>query len=1633
MALSPCPVCGRGIPSTAPQCPHCGALHGDFAEELARLERAIAEMKARDAELAQEQQALAAELQAAIFQRDVLAHAQAERLKRGPRPRTLRHRIGRRPPTATGHIPPPRQPPPEEGPVGTASSSEPPPPAPPETSSKEIQNVLLGLSALVLAAAAVVFAGFAVSTLALVSRMLILGAAIALTLAAAPVLARRSLISTAETVAGIGLLLIPLAGYSLLNARAIDPTGFGGGIIGALIFAATALVAGGYAQVVPLTVPRVATVLAVQPVLPLIISGRVDGPVGWALALTAVGVLDLCLAWLFAHHRAPRWLLDPSSGRDTAPRSQPTSPEERPRTNGRPEGAPEEPDAVVIPEQPEGAPDTPATATWLRDLIWALHGLAIGAALAYAAIGLLRADAVLPATRAGVALVLAAAVGVVGAVALGRRPLPDVATGLFTLAVIGAVSRVATLAFPEGALLVVALIVAGAGAGVRALPEAVRRGPQVATGATLAVLGILVAGSAVRATVAPIRAAQPIWTADLTTYAETIAATVGAIDWQLATAALLLAMAAALALPAGSRRGAVLAGLALAAVAAPASFRLAWFSAPWPAILVAIGIGLAGLTARTERSGHLHAAGAALVGTVGALTATARPSLTAAALATLAAGGALVALLARRPELHAYPGSDTVASWAEGGAALALPGAVAALTATWTASPPTAAALNAATVPILATSFLAVGAALGYAAIRLVSERLISTPLTLGTGLGALLVAGAAFGAPGATGPDAVVGALVLVSAVLLFLAPTIDAGRRADRLFDGADYAAAAATVALAGALARVGAVIAPGFALTASAALMLVVAAGVRALPVDWQRGPILGAAVSGGAIALIAGYQALGNGLLALATPGGLWHADLDAWPSGPAAWGWQVPAALALLAGAAAVALPRPWSHTASGALAVLATVGTPVALGLPWWSPILVGCTVATVYALAGVAATDPRSGLARSTVAAAVLLYTIGAALVRPWTTAATLILVALLGVVIAVLAQAVATLTTPPPEPDAAEESEETRSTQDTSGILMPPHLARIGGVATAAALLALPGAVASVAAHLAMPPGMVLTSALAAAGVGLVGVAAVRRHVPHYLPYATAGLTGGTTLITLAALPTDLPAALYAATAVLLVVLAELLRAHTPAPRAVTPIDQSSGPAPRWTIPPERGVVLAAALPTALATVAIAPTLLTALIAPYGTLRHPWHGPPTALLAPPAIAVDPTTVGACALLTLAAALAAIGFTGGRLSEAIPVILPGLAVTLLIAPIALDLPWPASTVTALAVFTLTMLGLALTPPPPDTARARPIRIARVVVFAIGLAAGGAGLAGSLATSGLTVMALGGGVTVGAVAALVGSSSTARILGWLFGAVMAQLFVLTTGLVAGAPATWSAFGVLAVGALLLLSATQLPRVRGTQGVREATVVEWTGYGAALLALALAHTSLRHVAGLLAAWGAVLGVVSTRPDRALLQRRVLFWAAVGCEIVAWWLLMALSGVRLLEAYTLPFAALALLVGMVELRHRPDLTSWTAYGPALVAAFAPTLILVVASGRSDLRQVFLLLGAVATLLLGSMRQQQAPVVVGTVVTVVTTLHVLMLVGPWLALIPIGILLLTLGATNERRRRTQERVRGALRGMR
>ncbi|MDT0532600.1 permease [Micromonospora sp. DSM 115977] len=1638
MATFQCSSCGREIKPAA-SCPHCGAHQPQWVEHLAEIERSIAEMKAREAAIASEQRQIAAKMQAALFQRDILAHAGEERLKQATRPRrVLRRRPGRRPPTAATGAPPrvPRQ--------GTPAAPEDPPPPPPSTatwldaddpehppeaSSREVQNIPLGLGALLLGVAAVVFAAVATSSMDALARLGILLLATVLMLLAPPVLARRGLTSTAETISAVGLLLVPLAGYALWAVDRIGNGGASGAIFAGVIFAVTAGVSFGYAGWTGLRAPRFATVLAAQPVLPLLASDRITGPAGWALVLTAVALLDLWLARSAVTVERPvrRDLPGPSA----APAGSPATPRQR-RADSRPEGAPEEAGEVVdggLPAQ-ERVPAT-RPVPWLRELTWVLHGVAVALALAYAVSALLRASTVPAATGAGVVLLLAAAVGLAGTLVLRRPPLPDLGAGIFTLAVIGALSRIASVAFPGRALLLIAAVITLTGLAVRAVPEAARRGPQLASAVALTVSGVVVAGGALRAGVAPVRAALPAWAADLDRYPAELSAAVGPAAWQLAASAFLLTVAAVLALPPEIRREFAVVGAALTALAVPASFGLGWAVAPWPMVLTAVGIGVVGLSARTERAALAHAATAAGVGLFGAGAGLARPALTTAVLLTLFAAGVLVAVA---PRMRLAPAAaDTVSAWAAGGAAFALPGAVAAfVAATVPVDPtPTPASLREVTVPVLAASFLAVCVTLGHAAIVQVSQRRIPTPLAVGTALGAVTVTAAAFGAPGATAADAWVGGLLLVAAAMVVFAGPIDAGRRSDLTLDGSDLAAAAVTAALIATLARIAAVLAPGGQLAVAAALVLVVAVAARAMPEEWRRGPIVGLAVGGVLIGLLAGWSALRGGLGVLATPGPIWAGDLTGWPAGPTGGStWQAPVALALLGVAAAVLLPPPWKYDVSGAAAVLATIGAPAAFDLPWWSPVLVGGMVATVFGAAAVAAVDPRAGLSRAVVAGVVALHAAGAGLVRPWTTALALGSIALIGIVVAALARSLAV--------PLVEDIE-------TEG--MPPHLAQIGGAAAGAALLAFPGAVAALAAEFGRPPEVVLTAALAASSLGLAAVAAARRRIPQYLPWASAAVVGGATVSALAAVPAGMPVGVYAAAAALLGVLAELVRGATEPPvGAAQPVRRWSvlldgalrrlpddGTRRRWRVSPAVGALAAAALPTALALVSIAPSLVVALVDPHRSLGRVWQGPPPELLTPPPDAVDATHVLTALLLTATAALAATGFSGGRRSRAVPVVLPGAAVTLLITPVSLGNGWPASTLAALSVFTISMLGLALTPPPPLAERARSLRLTRVLVFAIGLAAGSAGLVGGLATRELTLFTLGGAVGVGAVAALFGTTQRARILGWLFASLMAQLFVLTAGLVAGLAAVWSAFGVLAVGAALQVFAATLPRLRRPEAQREAATVEWSGYAAALIALALAFDSPRHIAALLAAWGAVLGVAATRPGRRPVERRILFWAVVVCEIAAWWILMRVADVALPEAYTLPFAALALLVGVLELRHRPDLSSWVAYGPALVAAFVPTLAIVLATDSSTLRQVLLLLGAVAVLVFGSMSQQQAPVIVGAAVTAIAAVHALFSLGPWLALIPVGILLLALGASNERRRRAQERLQTALRGMR
>jgi hypothetical protein len=1682
-------------------------------EQLARIDASISDLKIRDMQAAAERTKIASKLQAALFQRDILAHAQKQQRSKGTktrRPAARRKPVDYPPPPQPGEPAPvqadddqPRpqhrqSPPPDWAEPGTAHTGPPgvatdgvavlvddPPPTerveprpkppprrpplatmehPPEASTQSVQNILLVLGALLLGVAAVVFATVAVSNP--FGRALILALSTGIALSVAPGVAKRGLTSTGEAIAAIGLILLPMTLYALHDSPLTGgdvPTALYLGIT----FAITAVAAFLYAGVTRLAAPRYATVIATQPVAPLLAYPMIQSPAGWGLALTAVALLDLLLLTrvIRAGRLVPRWplgrpvaadresLADADTDRAADPADPSTYAADAPP---RPESRQEEPDLIIsgfnrprrrwLPTRifpgprPEGAPPAgsmplappavPPSADWLRELTFALLCIASAGALLYSSVALLQAQVLGDALRSGVILI-AAALTAVAAARLLKQPMAiNVAGAVLTLAVIGAMARIAGVVAPNWSVVAAAATVAIAGAVIGMLPQTMRRGPQYASTGALVLLGLVVGVDVLRAAIAPVAAARPIWDADTAAYAQRLAEAVGPSGWLLAFSALLMTIAAALALPTTIRHEGAVIGIALTALAVPASLGLPWSEAPWPLVLAAIGLGAAGLWANTLRTAATHVAAAGVVGLFGACAALSASWLTAAVLTALAGAGVMVAIAARQIPVRLF--AWVIGDWASGAAALAIPGA--AVTAALAVSdpgggpPPTAGS----TVPALAAGFLAVAATLSYAAVFQVARREISLPMTVGTGLGAMAMALAALFAPGAAAPDIWVGALLLGAAVLLFFAKSIDNRGRTDRVLDGPDIAAAAATVAICGALARVAALAFPAAPLAVAGVMVLLVGMGVTVLPDDWRPGPARGLGIAALVVGAIAGWQAVVGGLKVLSLPGPLWAADLSAYPAAPPPGAWQAPFALVAIAITAAMAMPKPWSPYASGLAAALATISTPYAFGMPWWAPLLVGTAVAVAYALAAVAAADPHSARARAGVAAVVLLHAASAALARPWSTALALLVIVLLGVLVA----AAARIPVKAPPSSFEDTAEMERAPDLAPDRVLPQHRAQIGGAATGAVLLALPGFLAALAADQGHGIEVVLTAALAGSTLGLAVLAAVGRFLPQYLPWATIGVVLGATVTAVACIPTDYPTALYAAAAALVGVLAEMLRGAvpppTPTPR-IAPFDDSpaasrylrtrrSGWGERWLADPAAGAVMLALLPTVLALFSLAPALRAALFDPLGQLRAIWEGPIPALTDPAAGTVDGTSALAAILLTGAAALAAVGF-GGKVSEAVPVILPGLALTLLITPIALNAGFPAATGAALVVFTISMLGLALTPPP-VAHRAPLLRLTRAIVFVIGLLAGGAGLAGSLALESLTAFTLGSAVGVGLVAALAGRNQSARLLGWLFAAVMGQMFVMAVAIASGLERHWAAFGVLAVGAGLLSLEAALPRLGLPQYRAEAITVEWSGYASAAVAGVLALYSPVHLAALLAAWGAVLGLTASRPDRTASQRRTLFWVAVGFEIAGWWLFISLNEVGLPEAYTLPFAALALAVGVVEAHHRPDLSSWAAYGPALLAAFVPTIGIVIAGNGGDLRAVLLLLGAVTTLIIGSRSRQQAPVVVGTVATVVAALAFAFTVGgPWLMLIPVGVVLLFLGASSENRRRTQE----------
>jgi len=98
-----------------------------YEEELARIDASIAELKIRDMNAASERSQIAAKIQAAQFQRDILSHANNQAKAKKAKARRVRRRPGPEyppPPPPSGHLgdePPP--------PPGARPADTPPPPA----------------------------------------------------------------------------------------------------------------------------------------------------------------------------------------------------------------------------------------------------------------------------------------------------------------------------------------------------------------------------------------------------------------------------------------------------------------------------------------------------------------------------------------------------------------------------------------------------------------------------------------------------------------------------------------------------------------------------------------------------------------------------------------------------------------------------------------------------------------------------------------------------------------------------------------------------------------------------------------------------------------------------------------------------------------------------------------------------------------------------------------------------------------------------------------------------------------------------------------------------------------------------------------------------------------------------------------------------------------------------------------------------------------------------------------------------------------------------------------------------------------------------------------------------------------
>jgi hypothetical protein len=174
-----------------------------------------------------------------------------------------------------------------------------------------------------------------------------------------------------------------------------------------------------------------------------------------------------------------------------------------------------------------------------------------------------------------------------------------------------------------------------------------------------------------------------------------------------------------------------------------------------------------------------------------------------------------------------------------------------------------------------------------------------------------------------------------------------------------------------------------------------------------------------------------------------------------------------------------------------------------------------------------------------------------------------------------------------------------------------------------------------------------------------------------------------------------------------------------------------------------------------------------------------------------------------------------------------------------------------------------------------------------------------------------------------------------------------------------------------------------------------------------------------------AWGQVglqLGIVGAAAAcyAVVSGRRQVAAIAITDLVLAAWIAIGGAGVETTEAYTLPAAAGLLLFALPGLRAGAP--SWAAEGPAIATALVPSALVVVDTPTAA-RLVPVIVVAALLTVAGTVLHRQAPFVIGAGVLLLVAVGRLGPYAPllprWLTLGTVGLVLLVVGATYERRR--------------